>query len=202
MTRIYSPRFGFDAAGLAASLPPGTIGLSTIEGHVGAFVKFGQWFMGASKRDAKWSHTFLVGSGDDVFQAMPGGAEKASLVAYLAEIEAGDEVAFIRVPMTDEQAAAAVRVAEDLAARRVGYSFATYFYLFLRRIRCPFNGFLRQRIARTDQLICSQLVDLCLTEAGARVFIDGRARQDVIPADFGELMNTDPDIKTLARFEV
>lgn len=198
----YNPRAGFNAEKLARSLPPGTVGLSTIEGHVGAFVKFGQRFMGAPAADAKWSHVFLVGHGDDVFQAMPNGAEKASLAEYLAETAAGDEIAFIHIPASEAQGARAVETAERLAAARVGYSFATYVYLFLRRLRVPLNGWLRRRIARTDRLICSQLVDLCLTEAGVSVFDDCRARQDVIPADFAGLMHADPDVVTVARFEV
>lgn len=196
----YQPRPGFDADALARSIPSGSVGMSTIEGHVGAFVKFGQRFLGKKRRDAKWSHVFLVGEGDKVYQAMPGGAEIASLAEYLAETAAGDEIAFLAFARTTLEGQEAVRVAEDLAARRVGYSFWTYFYLFLKRLHAPFHRRLGRAIARTDQLICSQLVDHCLTQAGVRVFDDGRASLDVIPADFAELMNTDR-ATVIARFE-
>lgn len=174
---------------IPATLLPGTIGISTIDGRVGAFVKFGQWFYGAGK-DSVWSHSFLVGEGDSVYQAMPNGMEKATLSGYLDELESGDQVMFIHVPLTATQRINAVDIAEGMVARKVGYSFVSYLYLVLRRLGVR-TKWLRNRIADSGQLICSQAVDQQLTLAGWTVFNDGRASQDVVPADYVKLVRED-----------
>lgn len=45
---------------------------------------------------------------------------------------------------------------------------------------------LRNRIGRTDRLICSQLVDLAWTDVGFHMFTDGRLPQDVNPGDIAD----------------
>lgn len=172
------------------TLRPGMVGVSTIDGRVGAFVKFGQWFMGATRQDARWSHVFLVGYGDTVYEAMPAGMQRNTLSAYLADLDSGDEVMFLDPPVTDQQRAATLVLAQDLVDRRVGYSFVSYAYLFLRRCGVR-TAWLRDRIGDIGNMMCSQTVDYVLSAAGVDVFRDGRAWQDVIPADFAVLARTD-----------
>ena len=44
----------------------------------------------------------------------------------------------------------------------------------------------RNRVERTDQLICSQLVDLAYERAGVHLFADGRLPMDVTPSDLAK----------------
>lgn len=190
-----------DVGALARSLPPGTIGLSTIDGKLGGLVRLGQRFLGADPGNAKWTHTFLVGDGDEVFQAMPAGAERATLGEYLEDIRDGDEVMFVwSAGMSADQGHRAVVAAQALVARHVGYSFLTYVYLFASRLRAwPFAGWLRRRVADTGDMICSQFVDYCLRRAGVDAFPD-RGSQDVTPADFAELARAGK-LATIAVFQ-
>lgn len=190
-----------DVGALARSLPPGTIGLSTIDGKLGGFVRLGQRFLGEPDARAKWSHSFLVGEGDDVFQAMPGGAERATLGEYLEEVRDGDEVMFLwPAGMSPDRGHRAVVAAEALVARHVGYSFLTFVYLFAARLRSPLAGWLRRRVEDTGDMICSQFVDYALRRAGVDLFPD-RGDQDVVPADFAGLAEVGR-LDVLARFEL
>lgn len=175
---------------MSVSLPPGTVGLSTIDGHTGAFVKFGQRFLGAKKVDYRWSHAFLVGENNTVYEAMPAGIQHNSIQSYLDDLARGDEVMFINVPLTNEQRERAVAIGDDLVDRKVGYSFLSYLYLTLRRLGLRTKG-IRALIARTDNMMCSQTTDYILTEVGYEVFADKRAYQDVIPSDFARLVRED-----------
>lgn len=47
--------------------------------------------------------------------------------------------------------------------------------------------FIRDRVRRTDRLICSQAVDLCASAAGLHLFADGRLSMDVSPGDLANL---------------
>ena len=171
-------------------LKPGTILLSTIDGRTGAFVRFAQWFMGASWADAKWSHVALVGDSGYVYEAMPAGMQRNKLQGYLDDLASGDEVMFINVPLSIEQRYEVVRVGERLVADRVGYSFATYLYQFLKRIGFR-THWIRNKIADSRRLLCSQAVDHMLTTVGWTVFDDGRSYLDVVPSDFVKLVRED-----------
>lgn len=183
--------------------PAGTIGISTIEGHTGAFVKFGQRFMGATQEDAEWSHTFFVGYHGDVYQAMPSGMECVSIESYLAELEAGDKVKFVAIPeLTEIDIERAVHYANVLVEEKRGYSWGTYLALFLRRI-----GFgakwLRKAIASRKTLICSQAVDQIITQgAGYQLFRDGRSPLDVMPADYIVLLRESGRLREFELQEV
>ncbi len=116
------------------TLQPGTILLSTIDGRTGAFVKLGQRFMGAKKEDANWSHVAMIGEGGFVYEAMPPGVQRNPLSTYLDDLKRGDEVLFIDVPLTPEQRRMAVEASDYFVAAKIGYSFGTYFELFLKRL--------------------------------------------------------------------
>lgn len=176
--------------------PPGTILLSTIDGRVGAFVRFGQWFMRAKKEDRKWTHAGICGDEGFVFEAMPAGAQHNTLTSYLRDLEAGDEVLFIDVPLNDQQRADIIVRGRKAVDTHTGYSWASYIYMTLKRIHvpvAPLRWFIRDRHER----ICSQLVDSLLNEVGFQAFRDGRQWLDCIPADFHAALRTDPRFRVL-----
>jgi len=87
--------------------------------------------------------------------------------------------------MTDAQYQLIIRNA--LACKGIGYSAADYFALAARRFHVPVPG-LKDYIASSGRLICSQLVDWCYAQAGVRLFTDGRWPGYVTPADLAGLI--------------
>lgn len=115
-----------------------------------------------------------------IVQAMPRGAE---------EIEIGREhwtsdYTYLRpVYRTYEETVA------EAARRYVGtpYSFADYVALAGWHFGVR-NGLVRRYVTASKHMICSQLVDQALSDAGFHVFDDGRLPQDVTPSDlYGKL---------------
>jgi hypothetical protein len=157
-------------------LQPGDIGFSTIPGRVGGWVSLGQ----ALLRDECWfTHTWIVSSvwagGVRVVEAMPGGARHA----YLAPgVRQGPGYGWIRLPLTLEQRASVTEYAE--AAIGVPYSFLDYASLALLHLGWP-RRWTARRVSDSGHLICSQLVDHVLCQAGYHIFRDGRLSQDVTP---------------------
>jgi uncharacterized protein YycO len=122
-----------------------------------------------------------------IVQAMPSGAE---------EIEIGAEhwtkdYVYIR-PAYDAHAEQHLEVAED-ARHYIGtpYSFADYVAIEGVHLGIA-NGPVRRYVTSSKHMICSQLADQALSDAGWHVFDDGRLPQDVTPAALGEKMMTMP----------
>lgn len=154
---------------------PGTIGLSKIDGWVGRFINFGQAITGDA---SGWSHAFLVVDEHRVIQAMPGGAEWASLDWYM---EPGHAVFLPGWPdLSDTQRAFIPEVAEALIG--TPYSFADYLWLAALALKIP-ASFTKRLVTNSGHMICSQLVDELLRRVGAPLFDDGRLPQDVTPGD-------------------
>ncbi len=64
------------------------------------------------------------------------------------------------------------------------YNFLTYGALAARKLRFMLSDkILRRWISSRKDMMCSQLVDQCLADAGFHVFDDGRLPQDVVPAE-------------------
>lgn len=115
-----------------------------------------------------------------IVQAMPHGAE---------EIEIGQEhwtsdYTYLRpVYRTYEETVA------EAARRYVGtpYSFADYVALAGWHFGVR-NGLVRRYVTASKHMICSQLADQAMSDAGFHVFDDGRLPQDVTPSDlYGKL---------------
>jgi hypothetical protein len=172
-----------------ADLRPGDIIFPSIHGYAGALVGAGQFILGdATPREWKVRHVAMVTAAATatltmpaIVQAMPGGAEQVPLTG-----ESFVEGFPILRPDYVSATIRASRVAE--AARRyigVPYSFADYAAIAGRHLlalkptqRTPFDDY----VASTKHMICSQLVDQALTDAGYHLFDDGRLPQDVTPA--------------------
>lgn len=189
-----------------ADLRPGDVIFPTIKGYAGALVGAGQILLGdATPSEWRVRHVAMVTQADDsdnddwptpafIVQAMPGGAEEVPLTDdsfasgfpilrpryTLAVLGTGGDNDPFREGRKNV-------VAANAARRYVGrpYSFADYAAIAGRHLfalkptdRTPFDNY----VSATGHMICSQLVDQALTDAGYHLFDDGRIPQDVTPA--------------------
>lgn len=187
-----------------ADLRPGDIGFATISGGAGALVWLGQKLLAATSWDERHlRHVFVVTEGarqrdfpfihrdpdgftyegmhsnlqrPRIVQAMPSGAE---------EIEIGPEhwtknFVYLRPQYEDDEG---WHVA-SCAQRYIGtpYSFADYAAILGLHMGVK-NGLVRRRVTSSGHMICSQLADQALSDAGYHVFDDGRLPQDVMPVE-------------------
>jgi uncharacterized protein YycO len=151
----------------------GQYGLTPVRTWVGPLVNAGQIIL---RDQSRYHHAYVITDADAgiAVEARPGGA------GYVNYRDAWPDSAFSHVEMTDEQRARIVAAAETVVGR--GYGWLDYLAL-----ACHQYGFrpawLERYVARTDRLICSQLVDEIYREAGIHLFADGRQPGDVTPGD-------------------
>jgi hypothetical protein len=163
---------------------PGDFGLTKIGGFTGWWIGLGQFITGDASR---YTHAFIVLDGNQVIEAMPGGAIISPLEKYLGANDDGTPKAvFSRLEdLTDEQRQIIIREARK--AEGIPYSFLDYLSLALLHF-----GFkpkkLRKRITDSGHMICSQLVDHYHCVAGYHMFNDGRLSQDVTPGDLANFL--------------
>ncbi|MFF6928330.1 C40 family peptidase [Streptomyces californicus] len=180
---------------MAVTTPlPGDFALTRIEGITGRLVAAGQALVGDA---APVQHAFVYVGMGKVVQAMPGGAE-------LIPIEEASPVvqwSSGKFDLTGDQR----RKIEQEAAALVGtpYSFLDYVSIALAHYRIR-PVWVRDFVADTGHMICSQLVDEVYLRAGVHLFDDGRLPGDVTPGDLWKLLNprrvtsTDRDLRRLA----
>jgi hypothetical protein len=77
-----------------------------------------------------------------------------------------------------------------MACQGIPYSWEDYFALAAHRLHIPAPG-LKDYIADSGHMICSQLVDYCYMRAGVHLFTDGRWPGYVTPADLANLLEKD-----------
>lgn len=150
---------------------PGDFGLTRINGLGGRLIRAGQYLNGDGYAD--YEHAFIVGPGGQVIEADPSGARAA------ADTYPDSETVYSSWPLTDRQRLDIVAAAYNFVG--TPYSWLDYVSIALRRL-----GFrpqwLRDYVASSKHLICSQLVDAAYTAAGVPLFTDGRWAGDVTPA--------------------
>ncbi|CAM5409158.1 putative protein OS=Streptomyces microflavus OX=1919 GN=Smic_80910 PE=4 SV=1 [Streptomyces microflavus] len=154
---------------------PGDFALTRIEGITGRFVAAGQALVGDA---APVQHAFLYVGNGMVVQAMPSGAE-------LIPIEEASSVvqwSTGHFDLTEEQRDA--MVVEAVALVGTPYSFLDYGSIALAHYRIR-PAWVRDYVASTGHLICSQLVDEVYLRAGVHLFDDGRLPGDVTPGISG-----------------
>jgi hypothetical protein len=132
-------------------------------------------------------------------QAMPSGAEEIEMAAARHWTA---EYVYVRpdyqrwlnpaslANLAYKEAEYGFDVAEK-ARKYVGtpYNFLTYDKLAASALHLP-TGLLRKWISTRHDMMCSQLADQALADAGFHVFDDGRLPQDVVPAElFRQLMS-------------
>lgn len=157
----YSPRLG-------------DIGLVTIKGDVGLLIRLGQWLNGDGFEN--YEHVLVYVGDGDVVQAEPGGAQRVRM-PYKA-----NEVEWISCP--PEHGPAVAQAAIGLVG--TPYSWLDYFSLAALRLHIRFKA-LRNYVASTRHMICSQLAVVAAAAGGWVVFPDKRLAQDVTPGDLWQL---------------
>ncbi|MFD4234276.1 hypothetical protein [Streptomyces sp. NPDC058542] len=174
---------------------PGDFALTRISGITGRLVVAGQALVGDA---APVQHAFVYVGNGMVVQAMPGGAE-------LIPIEEASPVvqwSTGHFALTEDQCDA--MVVEAVALVGTPYSFLDYASIALAHYRIR-PAWVRDFVADTGHMICSQLVDEVYLRAGVHLFDDGRLPGDVTPGDLWKLLNpkrvtsTDRDLRRLAN---
>lgn len=178
------------------SLLPGDILFGPISGGVGVLVGLGQLMLGdVSRKDWRVRHVGVIvqvsAGAVRLVQAMPSGAEEIDLGQerwtedYVYVRPRYDSHGFDRVRMGDAVAMAA----RDYV--NTPYSFLDYAALAGLHFGIK-NGLVRRRVTRSKHMICSQLADQAMTDAGHHVFEDGRLPQDVTPGELYTAMMRQP----------
>lgn len=144
---------------------PGDIGLTSIEGYVGFLIRLGQWLNGDGF--SHYEHAFIVLEDGMLIEAMPGGAQ----IVPLSEYDDRDVLYVSPAGLTDADRKRICDAARNF--EHTPYSFLDYAAIAAHRLRLPLPG-LRDYVAATDHLICSQLVDRAYEDAGIKIFSDSR----------------------------
>lgn len=155
---------------------PGDFGVVQIHGYGGKLISIGQALIGCPSR---FSHAFLVLDNGEIVQGEPGGAK-----IYPASVMDGRGAVYSSLPLTDAQRANIVAAGRSLAG--TPYSWVDYVAIGFQRLRLPFKG-LRDYVADSGHMICSQLVDAAYQRAGIDLFAD-RAPGNVTPGDLARLI--------------
>lgn len=174
---------------------PGDFALTRISGITGRLVAAGQALVGDA---APVQHAFVYVGNGMVVQAMPSGAELIPIeeASPVVQWSAG------HFDLTEDQRDA--MVVEAVVLVGTPYSFLDYASIALAHYRIR-PAWVRDFVADTGHMICSQLVDEVYLRAGVHLFDDGRLPGDVTPGDLWELLNpkrvtsTDRDLRRLAN---
>lgn len=138
----------------------------------------GQAFLGQPRYPHHVAVVVQGGPDPRIVQAMPSGAEEVDLDdRYFTK-----DYEFIR-PNYPARIGTPMGTFVARAARGyVGtpYSFADYAAITGVRLGIH-NGLIRRYVTTSKHMICSQLADQCMTDAGFHTFTDGRLPQDVTP---------------------
>lgn len=153
---------------------PGDFALTRIPGRVGALVRIGQWLNGD---DAPVTHAWVYVGDGYVVEAMPGGA-------ILTPLDVATSMPPVvwstgRFDLTAGQRTAIVD--EAYALIDTPYSFLDYLSMALARFHVR-PEWLRDYVASTGHMICSQLVAECYLQAGVDL-APGNISGDVTPGD-------------------
>lgn len=177
-----------------SQLEEGDIMFCKIGGFVPGFfpVRVGQWLLAQTSEEERYiNHVAMVtseiGQPVRIVQAMPGGAEEVRLKRETIT----DNHIFLR-PKYDfqmDQAYAAASAAEEYIG--TPYSFLDYVAIAGMHMHIE-NGPIHEYVRSTGHMICSQLVDQALSNAGFHVFDDGRLPQDVMPVELYRALRAMP----------
>lgn len=165
----------------------GDILLLQIEGVTGVAV----WLLQAINWDlSRWTHVGVILDTGYVFEAQPGGATLTPLSKYADRPGAVvthrllPDGGLHRLDLTPQQREAVSNVAREYVGYRYGWG--TYAYLAAYRLGLR-SRWLRQRVRRSDRMICSQAADQIYRDVGIELFGDGRMPMDVTPGDLARL---------------
>jgi len=148
---------------------PGDYGVERTRG-------FTAWAIRVATR-SKFSHAFVVVRDGYVVEARGKGAVRRPLGDRDAIYSSG------AIELTPYERQRIVNDAEHLVGTPYGWLDIVSIGLLQYGIR---PKWVRDRVKRTDQLICSQLVDLADGKAGVHLFADSRLPMDVTPGDLAK----------------
>jgi cell wall-associated NlpC family hydrolase len=154
----------------------GDFGVVAIPGRVGKLIRLGQWLNGDGYAD--YEHAFVVVDSARVVEGRPSGAGYAPLAAY-------PKAMFYPCPDDHREAVAAAAVA------LIGTPYSWVDYVALAAVRFHLDLIarpLRDYVASSGHMICSQLVDEAYARGGVQLFDDGRLPGDVTPSDLYRLI--------------
>jgi cell wall-associated NlpC family hydrolase len=160
---------------------PGDFFLAPISGLGGAAIKAGEWLNGDGFLTVQHAGIYL-GQGLTI-EAMPGGAIQGDIGQY-------DPASLVWSSGTIEFTIPATRqLVCDAAKKYIGvpYSGLDYLAIAAHRMHLPTPG-LKEYIASTKHMICSQLVDQVYLDAGVHLFSDGRWPGYVTPGSLYALL--------------
>ncbi|MEU0860639.1 hypothetical protein ABZ352_35530 [Streptomyces griseofuscus] len=157
---------------------PGDFALTKITGFTGALINAGQYLVGDG---SPVQHAYVYVGDGQIVQAMPGGAECIPLE------EASEPVIWStgRIPLTDWDRQGIVFAARCLVG--TPYGFLDYASIALAHYHVR-PRWVRDFVADSGHLICSQLVDEAYRRAEVQLFPDHRLPGDVTPGDLWKLL--------------
>jgi hypothetical protein len=172
---------------------PGDFCCVPISGAVGKFISVGEWLDGDGFADYDHAEIY-VGYGSELgdqsapygytFGAYPGGARYVPLPCPLDQLP-GALWSTGKIPLTEDQRSSILNGCA--AAKGIPYSSLDYFALAAHRLHIP-APLLKNYIASSKHMICSQLVDYMYLMADVHLFNDGRWPGYVTPADLANLI--------------
>lgn len=156
---------------------PGDIGLVAISGAGGKLIRVGQWLAGDDW--TTWQHAYTYVGDGKIVEAMPGGARMVDLSYRYGDPQ---KIKYLRCPPA---------YGEDVAQAAINflgvpYSGADYVLIGLHRFHIP-APHLKQHIASSGSMICSQLADAAAATGGWHIFDDERWPGFVTPNDLGKV---------------
>lgn len=167
---------------------PGDFACVHTAGDTGMLITIGEYLNRDGSRASYFDHAEIyIGQPDSAapygytMGAYPGGARLVPLSqSQVADsISPGHLWSTGKITLTGEQRQRIVALA--LACQGIGYSWADYLALAAHRLHVPVPG-LKEYIASSGHMICSQMVDWCYMQAGVHLFTDGRWPGYVTPA--------------------
>lgn len=166
---------------------PGDFGVVQMGGTSGKWIHIGEIANGDGFAD--YEHAFVYVGGGQIVEAEPGGARLTQVHYNNILWSTG------HIPLN-----VAERHRVVLAARSyIGtpYSAADYFAIAAKRLGLGvLVPGLKEYVASSKHMICSQLVDQCYSDAGVQLFDDGRWPGYVTPAALADLL-TESHLRSL-----
>lgn len=158
---------------------PGDFAVIPVSGPVGTLISIGEWLDGSGF--GRYDHAEIYVGNNQTLGAYPGGAR----LVDLPYDQSGWVWSTGHITLTQLERDRIV--ANALACQGVPYSALDYFALAAHRLHIP-APLLKDYVASTKHMICSQLVDYCYLKSGVHLFNDGRWEGYVTPADLAHVI--------------
>lgn len=131
-----------------------------------------------------YAHAGFFVTAGTVVEAEPGGARLTPWSHFTGKV-VRTSAGVPGFELTDDQRRHAAAVGMSLVGTPYGFLDLLCIGLLQFGVR---PRWVRNRVRRSDRLICSQLVDLARLALGSHLFDDGRLPQDVSPGDLADLI--------------